>query len=306
VDLLNPILYADGSIHQLFRSLPPVSWQSKPGYWAVLGYPEARQVLTDSARFSSRYGTGIVSEPKASFVSLNLSDPPQHTALRRHLSHWLAGLQVRYQTDPEPLRGLPRQTLQAILQIGTDTAADLQRQALAIAYAPHKAAWRLAEDRLMACLRGLQTPLALHLEPTDRLYLLRLLVLSGLESTTAALASLCQHRPHLSMIEEMLRLYPPIQRFARRAMTDLRLGPARLQQGDRVIVFFAAANRDPRIFPNPDEWAPGRAPHLSFGAGPHRCPGAHLARRQLEWLAPNPPPCPARFYASSFSRGPIV
>ena len=304
MDLLDPSLYADGSIHRHFRQLEPVSWQPRPGYWAVLGYPEARQVLTEPAHFSSAFGTGIVSDARANFVSLNLSDPPAHTPLRRHLSDWFKTLRPSYHPEPEPLRGLPRQTLQTILQIDKVQAGHLQQLALRIAYAPSKTAWRQAEDDLMVHLTRLQIPLGMHLSATDRLYLLRLLVLSGLESTSTALASLCQHRPQPAMIEEMLRLHPPIQRFGRRVMRDLRLGSCDLKEGDRVLVFFAAANRDPRVFSDPHEWRLGRPPHLSFGAGPHRCPGASLARRQLHWLAPNPPPPPERYHRSSFSAGP--
>lgn len=306
MDLLAPEPYLDGSIHQLFRSLPPVSRQPA-GYWAVLGYPEARQVLTQPMLYSSAFGTGVVNEPESTFVSLNLNDPPAHTALRRQVVEWLGRVRPAYQAEKEPLRGLPRQTLQAILRIEEGAAAQLQGLAQRIAYAADRKARREAEDELLERLHALDCPIGVQLEATDRLYLLRLLVLSGLESTTTALASLCRHRPAPDQIEEMLRLYPPIQRFGRRVMAPVTLGGERLRAGDRVIVFFAAANRDPRVFEQPDTWMTGRrTAHLSFGAGPHRCPGATLARRQLRWLLPAPPPPPARYHSSSFTMGPLL
>jgi cytochrome P450 len=54
--------------------------------------------------------------------------------------------------------------------------------------------------------------------------------------------------------------------------------------GERVVLNWAAANRDPERYPEPDrldfDWAAGD--HLAFGHGRHRCLGAHLARRQLK------------------------
>jgi cytochrome P450 len=57
----------------------------------------------------------------------------------------------------------------------------------------------------------------------------------------------------------------------------------KITAGDKVVVWFSAANRDPDVFPDPDAFDPARSPndHLSFGHGPHFCLGAHLARVQM-------------------------
>jgi len=53
--------------------------------------------------------------------------------------------------------------------------------------------------------------------------------------------------------------------------------------GQKVVVYFASANRDERAFPQPDRFDVGRRPndHLALGHGPHFCLGAHLARMQM-------------------------
>ncbi|MEV4217976.1 cytochrome P450 [Nonomuraea sp. NPDC049725] len=84
-------------------------------------------------------------------------------------------------------------------------------------------------------------------------------------------------------VEEMLRFWPPVMDFRRTATRDLTLGGQRIRRGDKVVVYHASANRDPSVFPDPDRFDVGRTPndHVSFGAGPHLCLGAHLARAQM-------------------------
>ncbi|WP_082310298.1 cytochrome P450 [Nonomuraea sp. SBT364] len=84
-------------------------------------------------------------------------------------------------------------------------------------------------------------------------------------------------------VEEMLRFWPPVMDFRRTATRDLTLGGRRIRRGEKVVVYHASANRDPSVFPDPDRFDVARTPndHVSFGAGPHLCLGAHLARAQL-------------------------
>jgi cytochrome P450 len=86
-----------------------------------------------------------------------------------------------------------------------------------------------------------------------------------------------------SAVEEMLRFWTPVMHFRRTAAADVRLSDVDIRAGDKVVVWFSAANRDPAVFPDPDTFDVGRTPndHLTFGHGPHFCLGAHLARVQL-------------------------
>jgi cytochrome P450 len=84
-------------------------------------------------------------------------------------------------------------------------------------------------------------------------------------------------------VEEMLRWWTPVNHFRRTATRDCEIAGRPVHAGQKVVVCFASANRDERVFPDPDRFDVGRRPneHLAFGHGPHFCLGAHLARRQM-------------------------
>lgn len=81
-------------------------------------------------------------------------------------------------------------------------------------------------------------------------------------------------------IDEVLRFDGPVQLTHRVATEDIDLHGTRIKRGDLVYLFRAAANRDPRRFPDPDRIDVGRRDtgHVAFGAGIHYCIGAALAR----------------------------
>ena len=72
----------------------------------------------------------------------------------------------------------------------------------------------------------------------------------------------------------------PVQHFRRTATRDTVLGDQHVRAGDKVVIWFGAANRDPTVFPDPHRLDLRREPnpHVAFGVGPHFCLGAHLAR----------------------------
>ncbi|GFG72817.1 cytochrome P450 [Mycobacterium botniense] len=83
-----------------------------------------------------------------------------------------------------------------------------------------------------------------------------------------------------SLISELLRLDGPVQATARTATADHVIGDAEIACGEQALVVIAAANRDPAVFDEPEQFRPGRvgpAP-LAFGYGAHYCLGAALAR----------------------------
>ncbi|TDV48667.1 cytochrome P450 [Actinophytocola oryzae] len=85
--------------------------------------------------------------------------------------------------------------------------------------------------------------------------------------------------------EEALRRNPPNRGVFRVTTREVELGGTRLPQGARVLVLFDSANRDDTVFPDADAVVLGRPnvhDHVSFGRGLHACPGAPVARAEIQ------------------------
>ena len=124
-----------------------------------------------------------------------------------------------------------------------------------------------------------------------------LLVVAGNETTRNAVSGsvlalhehglwawLADHPEHdATAIEELLRYVSPVHQFRRTATRDLELGDQQVRAGDKVVIWFGAANRDPDVFADPHRLDLQRDPnpHVAFGVGPHFCLGAHLARLEM-------------------------
>ena len=86
-----------------------------------------------------------------------------------------------------------------------------------------------------------------------------------------------------AVVEEGLRLEPPIVTWRRVAARDTDLGGVPVPAGTSVVLWLARAARDPAVTAAPDRFAPGQPGsrrHLAFGAGAHRCLGAQLSRME--------------------------
>lgn len=87
-------------------------------------------------------------------------------------------------------------------------------------------------------------------------------------------------------IEELLRYDPPLQLFERWVLEDgVEVAGVPIPRGEKLSLLFGSANRDPRVFADPDAFDVARAnaaEHISFGGGIHVCIGAPLARIELE------------------------
>lgn len=86
------------------------------------------------------------------------------------------------------------------------------------------------------------------------------------------------------LVEEVLRLESPVQRLSRTAVVDVDLHGVTIPAGSTVLIGYAAANRDDRVFDESEAFDLDRADakkHMAFGFGTHFCLGAPLARREL-------------------------
>jgi cytochrome P450 len=104
----------------------------------------------------------------------------------------------------------------------------------------------------------------------------QVLTVPGLEPAVRTDASVLD-----AAMEESLRLTPPVMIAPRGCVSDVTIGGCPVHAGERVVVGLASANRDERVFDDPDSFRFDRAnagDHLTFGYGPHVCPGASLAR----------------------------
>jgi cytochrome P450 len=84
--------------------------------------------------------------------------------------------------------------------------------------------------------------------------------------------------------EELLRWTSPVIYMRRTAKHDAELGGQAIKAGDKVVMYFGAANRDPAAFERPEELDLSRTenPHLAFGVGAHGCLGQHIARIEID------------------------
>jgi cytochrome P450 len=88
-------------------------------------------------------------------------------------------------------------------------------------------------------------------------------------------------------VEESLRMFPAFAHFRRTATEDTELNGQAIREGEKVVMWYVSANRDPERFPDPDRFDLTREPndHQAFGAGGrHFCLGAALARLELKLL----------------------
>jgi cytochrome P450 len=145
--------------------------------------------------------------------------------------------------------------------------------------------------------------------PVDDMIVLGMAILTmiaGIDTTWSAIGSSLWHlatndldrerlvaEPALmdTAVEELLRAYSPVT-MARVVTADVEFQGCPMKQGDKLLLNFPAANRDPAAFDRADEVLLDRQEnrHVAFGSGIHRCAGSNLARMELrvaleEWLA---------------------
>jgi cytochrome P450 len=138
------------------------------------------------------------------------------------------------------------------------------------------------------------------IDPDVGLAMVQIIVVAGFDTTAYGIGSLLrllatdadlQARVRAGdgamrnqVIEESLRFDSPVFGLARSAVVDTELSGYPIPQGSRLLLCYGAANHDPDVFVNPEDFDPERgnlSKHLAFGFGRHRCLGEHLAKMQI-------------------------
>ncbi|MGY1714989.1 cytochrome P450 [Geodermatophilus sp. SYSU D01106] len=140
-----------------------------------------------------------------------------------------------------------------------------------------------------------------EITPEQAPLVVRSLLTAGVDTTVHALSAILhafathpaqwdrlRAEPSLARVafDEAVRWESPVQTFFRTATTDVRVGDVVVPEGRKILMFLAAANRDPRRWADPDAFDLSRDPsgHVGFGMGIHQCVGQHVARLEAEAL----------------------
>ncbi len=277
IDLTDLDRFIHGFPHEAFvrlRREAPV-WFHPPtahtpggeGFWVLSRYAEIAAAASDAATFSSesggaREGGGTILEDlPAGFctgVLLNMMDDSRHRRIRNLVTPSVAPRALRTM-EPE-LRERTRAIVEAALARGdcdflVDVAAELPLQAIA---------------RLMGVPQEDRHKLIAWADAT-------------LDYDERELGQQSEKTRGASAVEEMLRWASSTPYNRRTATREVTVGGKTIGAGDKVTLWWASANRDEAVFPEPFRFDVRRDPnpHLSFGHGTHFCLGAALARMEM-------------------------
>jgi cytochrome P450 len=304
------------------------------GYHLVTRYDDVRAVLTNDDVFSSTGGKSLPSHQLLVMPPIDV-DPPIQNEYRRLLNRYFS--KVGLAKTEGAIRAIARQLVDGFIDQGevdiqVDYATPLTsatlckvilnledeeltrtaiRRVEAIGAANRPEAWQeltsfLTElmaahqptggDNVLDAIVSGQVE-GRPLTEDDKLGVVVVLFLGGLDTTRAAITSIVGHLvqdPDLEQrlrnpdwvrhdLDEFLRYDSVVTALARRVTGDTELNGTQLHAEDRVLVHYYSADHDSDRFPNADRLDFDRAsnPHLAFGVGVHRCLGSNLARLQI-------------------------
>ncbi len=239
--------------------------------------------------------------PVVDMVALFSAELPLHTlcemlgvpeADRPRIVHWmhfleLAGYMMQQEDlgniDPEAINEF-LQEVQAMFDYGRDILLDRRknpRDDLLSAIANARIDGQLLQDEF---LDGSWLLIIFAGNDTTR---------NSLSGTMKLLTEFPEQRAKLmanmelmpNMVNEAVRMISPVMYMRRTAIEDVNIGGQEIGAGEKVLMYYGAANRDPSHFPDPDVFDIERAnakSHLAFGIGPHVCLGQRVANMQLE------------------------
>jgi cytochrome P450 len=215
-----------------------------------------------------------LSSPLTALVFARLVALPRQRALELN-AHSEAFERAQQELDAQTAERENRWLYEACRQLVRERRADTLEPAEDIV----SALLRLGEDDEFVAGSVRQLLIAAHVAPTAAIAS----AVRHLAEDQPLQSSLRADQAQLgAAVDGLLRLHAPNQGFARTATGDTGIRGCPVRQGEQVALVLTAANRDPDVFDEPDTFRLGRPePHLAFGHGPHKCPGATLARAEL-------------------------
>ena len=274
-----PLMHCDQPEHTSFRDamLPvfggPRGEQIAPDVRAHAVRLVADLAARGSADLVRDYACPLMSYTLARFLGMDHPGAPEE--LNRWITQYVEAGQVR---DSERVG----EAHEALVRLASDLVADRRERprdpesdlATALVQA-RRGGEPLDPDKIVGAIR--QPFIIVWLATSHSVgNMLRRLAEDG------ALQETLRREPELieQALEEFLRLDMPQIGFARSTVADVEIGGRLIPAESPVAMVFPAANRDPDVFENPDEFRIGRSPnpHLTFGAGIHSCPGKSIAR----------------------------
>lgn len=302
IDLAAPAVARNPIPHyERLRRDGAVQYLAHHDAWIVLGYDDIQAAFAQPQVFSNRAYTDVDA------VLLG-ADPPDHTAVRRLVSHEFAPEAVERLTTfaEERAEALLRARMDVVSQYAIPLSADVAAQLLGMddATLQRILAVRGGATDIGALFRTLDeiaVDTAVHarlvsegMADADARSVTRLLWLAATTTTERAIAhcvlELLRHEEARDLsrvpafVDEVLRLHPPELMLPRRTMAGVRLGGVMVPEDALVFLCVAAANRDPAKFERPADLRLDR-PHqriFTFGSGVHHCIGAALGRRVVQ------------------------
>jgi cytochrome P450 len=307
------------------RALHPIAWtrgRRGRGYWSVTGLRELVSIARVPATFTSWWGTRPeVLRPENARRPLHNLDPPEHGALRRIAEAAIEPLpSARARANAFFASGGGDVVAGLALPLCAELFGQWLRvdgdEVVARVTAVHEAGAALLDDRtgenvdrarratedVTAFFRRAlgdtkHGPLAVIRDQArdehEAIMLAALFAEAGLPTLLDAIGSvafdLVEHPnvlPGPGLVDELLRRASPIVQFARRATRDVVIDGVRIDEGQQLVLWFLAANHDPRSFAEPRALVADRKtnPHVAFGYGIHRCIGARIARAVIDEL----------------------
>jgi cytochrome P450 len=234
------------------RKHRPVHWNARsqrgPGFWALARHADAKQAAPDVESLSCADGTQILDRKvEGALASVHNKNGPERAKLRRIAApHLRAVMAKQWQ---EVISSSVRHLLNEAERHGDFDMVDVLSARLPMPVPTQVLGVPSADPPRMV---DRTNPLHAEALPTPA-------------------------------VEETLRYVSLVARMRRGATRRVVIGDKAIAPGDKVVRWFAAANRDPEVFVKPQEFRIDRAPnrHLAFGWGIHFCLGAHLARAEV-------------------------